>query len=88
LLVLLALLSAVVGFQLATGLAVSSLLVVAAGVAAAWARHGLEVVSVRDVLTLPSYVLSKVPLYVSLARTGQRAWVRTARDTGSGGGTP
>jgi cellulose synthase/poly-beta-1,6-N-acetylglucosamine synthase-like glycosyltransferase len=63
-------------------LAAGSQLALLSGVlAAVWLVHGRDLLSVRDVLGIPGYVLWKIPSYVKLALSGKEAtWVRTARD--------
>jgi cellulose synthase/poly-beta-1,6-N-acetylglucosamine synthase-like glycosyltransferase len=63
---------------LAVALVAMSLLV--ASVALAWWRFGRGIVSWREMLTVPLYVLAKVPLYVRALTKRQTEWVRTKRD--------
>ena len=41
------------------------------------ARH---IVSVRELLSVPRYVLAKLPIYLKLFTARQMEWVRTKRD--------
>jgi cellulose synthase/poly-beta-1,6-N-acetylglucosamine synthase-like glycosyltransferase len=51
------------------------------GVLAGWFAYGRQLVRARDLLTIPLYILWKVPLYFSFfARGKQRAWERTERE--------
>lgn len=53
----------------------------AAGVVRAWSRFGRQTITASELLTVPGYMLSKLPMYVRAALRGQeRTWVRTARD--------
>ncbi len=52
----------------------------AAGLLRAWWQHARKIVSGRELLRLPLYVLGKLPLYARLLRGRQGEWVRTARD--------
>lgn len=55
-------------------------LAVGAGVLAAWARFGRTVLPARHLVTVPLYVLWKIPLYAAfLLQRRQRTWQRTRR---------
>ena len=47
--------------------------------AAAWRRDGRELVSVRDLLSVPSYVLGKLPIYAAFLKRRESSWIRTER---------
>jgi cellulose synthase/poly-beta-1,6-N-acetylglucosamine synthase-like glycosyltransferase len=49
------------------------------GLALAWWREGRQLVSSRELFSLPWYVASKVPVYVRLFTKRQVEWVRTKR---------
>ncbi len=71
------------GLALGLGLALLGTGVVAAAVAAAWFALGHRVISLRQLLGVPAYVLGKLPMYFKLlAGRRQREWVRTERDNG------
>jgi cellulose synthase/poly-beta-1,6-N-acetylglucosamine synthase-like glycosyltransferase len=54
---------------------------IAAAVGAAWARHGREVLPLRQALQIPLYVAWKIPNYVAiLTRRTREGWVRTERN--------
>ncbi len=55
----------------------TALLVVA--ILAAWCRFGRQVVSASSLAAIPSYVLAKIPLYLSYLFSPQREWIRTDR---------
>jgi cellulose synthase/poly-beta-1,6-N-acetylglucosamine synthase-like glycosyltransferase len=60
-----------------------ALLGVVLGVLISWCCFARHVITARELLSVPAYVLSKVPLYVRLlAHKGQVEWVRTKRDAG------
>ena len=61
-------------------LALLALALVALAVAVAWARFARHIVSARELLGAPLYVLSKLPLYARFFKRGKREWVRTKRD--------
>jgi cellulose synthase/poly-beta-1,6-N-acetylglucosamine synthase-like glycosyltransferase len=61
-------------------LAVLALTLLACGVVAAWARHARHVVSLRELLSVPFYVMAKMPLYARVFTRRQVEWVRTKRD--------
>lgn len=46
----------------------------------AWLRWGKETVSFTDLLMVPFYILSKIPLYLSAVFKRQKEWIRTDRD--------
>ena len=50
------------------------------GVLVAWQRVGRHSVSLAELLTLPIYILAKVPVYLRLFTKRQVDWVRTKRD--------
>jgi cellulose synthase/poly-beta-1,6-N-acetylglucosamine synthase-like glycosyltransferase len=61
-----------------------SLLSIAVGVLAGWLRYGRELVRPRDLLSIPMYVLWKLPLYFSFFSKGkQQSWERTERSDAS-----
>ncbi len=48
-----------------------------------WYGFARHIVSARELLSVPAYVLGKVPLYLRfLLKKGQLEWVRTRRDSG------
>lgn len=51
-----------------------------AAVLLAWARFGRRIVSLRELLGAPLYVLGKIPIYARLFKGRQVEWVRTKRD--------
>ncbi len=64
----------------AAAVACAAWLLVFAGVALAWVVDGRRIVSARDLLALPLYIVAKVPVYVRLFTKRQVDWVRTRRD--------
>ena len=61
-------------------IAVGAFVLVAVGVMVAWARHGRRVISLRELLAVPLYVLAKIPIYARLFTKRQVEWIRTRRD--------
>ncbi len=61
------------------GAAIGCLAMFAMAVGAAWWGWGRSVVSARDLLTVPWYVLGKLPLYLGYVFKRQKEWVRTDR---------
>lgn len=55
---------------------------IAAAVLTAWWSHGRDQLSMSQLCSVPFYILSKLPLYVSAIFNRQRAWRRTERDAG------
>ena len=74
------------GFAALTGrvyplaVALSALALLVASVAAAWARYGRHVVSLRDLASAPLYVIAKLPLYARFLARTPGEWVRARRD--------
>ena len=48
-----------------------------------WSRFGRNIVSLAELLSVPGYMLGKVPMYMRALRRRQTEWVRTRRDDGS-----
>ena len=57
-----------------------SLVLVGSAVALAWQQEGRRVLSVAELVYLPIYIATKVPLYLRLFTQRQVQWVRTKRD--------
>ncbi len=70
------------GLQL-SGLALATMLVACVGVVVAmlttWFVHGREQLPAAQLCTIPFYIVSKIPLYVTAVLRRQRAWIRTPR---------
>ncbi len=54
--------------------------VLGTGVLFAWARFGHDLISFSTMLSIPFYVLRKLPLYRAFLQKRQTSWVRTARE--------
>jgi hypothetical protein len=54
----------------------------------AWAKFGRDRLPPKFLLTIPGYVLWKIPLYISFLVRRQTKWVRTARDPVNPGKQP
>ena len=61
-------------------LAVSLLAAFAASVLLAWHSFGRQAVSMKELLSVPAYILAKLPIYARLIGKRQAEWVRTKRD--------
>lgn len=62
-------------------IATSSFIMVAFGTSLAWLKFGRHLVPLRYVLTIPAYVLWKLPIYLSFAlRRRQKTWERAERE--------
>lgn len=50
-----------------------------------WAWHGFarHIVSLKELLAVPAYVIAKLPIYARLFTKRQAEWVRTKRDDGA-----
>jgi len=64
-------------------LSMLAVVVVALAIGLAWRRFGRAIVSGRELLGVPLYVLQKLPIYLRALRQRQVEWVRTRRDDGS-----
>jgi len=60
-----------------------ALLLTSTGIA--WWRFARDRVPFRTLLTVPGYVLAKLPLYATFVLRRERAWIRTTRSTSAGG---
>lgn len=45
-----------------------------------WIRFGRRIITLRELMGSPIYVVSKIPMYVRVLRRRQVEWVRTCRD--------
>lgn len=73
--------AALIGFSwLPAYLALGAVLALSTGVGLAWAGYGRGDLSLRDLLTVPLYVLNKIPLYFKFLVKPEKNWVRTERD--------
>lgn len=50
------------------------------GITLAWMGYGRSDLSITDLLTVPLYVLNKIPLYFKFLVKPEKSWVRTERD--------
>lgn len=71
---------ALTGDARAAALSALALLLLTAGIVAAWSRDGRLVVSLRELVGIPWYVAAKLPVYARLFTKRQLEWVRTKRD--------
>ena len=62
------------------GLIFFDLLLVAVAVILAWYKFGRNLVKFSELMTVPFYVLSKIPLYIKFVFKRQSEWVRSKRD--------
>ncbi|MBD1915399.1 MULTISPECIES: glycosyltransferase family 2 protein [Cyanophyceae] len=61
-------------------LALGAVLTLSTGVSLAWVGYGRSDLSLKDLLTVPLYVLNKIPLYFKFLVKPEKNWVRTERD--------
>jgi hypothetical protein len=61
-------------------LCVLMLALVTLAIAVAWHRVARRIISLRELLSVPGYVLAKIPIYAKLFTARQMEWVRTKRD--------
>jgi len=52
----------------------------ACAVLVAWSRWGRDLLTARDLLSIPLYVLGKLPVYLGFLRKRETSWIRTERD--------
>lgn len=72
---------ALAGFSwLPACLALGAVLALIFGVTLAWIGYGRSDLSLTDLLTIPLYVLNKIPLYFKFLVKPEKTWVRTERD--------
>lgn len=64
--------------------ALIELAAVATAVFSAWSQVGRRSLSLVEMLSVPLYVIAKIPIYARLFTARQRSWVRTGRDDGDG----
>jgi uncharacterized membrane protein len=64
----------------AVGLLALGLLLTMWAVLQAWHGFGRHLLSARELLTMPTYALRKIPLYLGYLFKKQTTWVRTERD--------
>ena len=62
-------------------MAAAAVFLFAIAVLRAWWSFGRDLVNGRQLLAVPWYVLSKLPIYLRFLVRRQRAWVRTDRDS-------
>lgn len=68
------------GPALPFGLCVLAWVLVTLAIAVAWRRVARHIVSLRELMSVPGYVLAKLPIYLKLFTARQMEWVRTKRD--------
>jgi hypothetical protein len=55
-------------------------LAIAIATVLSWAKFGREDISGRSLLTIPFYILWKIPLYIAFLIQPQNKWLKTERD--------
>jgi len=73
------------GSWLPAGIAGGAAVLLLASVGIAWWRFAREWVSFRTLLSVPVYVLTKLPLYAGFLFHRERTWIRTTRGSNAGG---
>jgi len=64
-------------------LALLALAMTSLALALGWSRFGRSIVSARELMGVPTYMLGKIPMYLRALRRRQVEWVRTRRDDGT-----
>lgn len=75
--------AALTGLWWATATPMMALLLLGAGTTSAWYRHGQGTLTPQEMLSIGSYVVHKLPVYLNFFTKRQVAWIRTRRDDGS-----
>ncbi|MEB3312347.1 MAG: hypothetical protein VKJ02_19145 [Snowella sp.] len=52
----------------------------AIAILSAWAKFGRDTIAAKTLLSIPFYILWKIPLYFAFLVNRQSQWVRTERD--------
>ena len=73
------------GSPLPLGIVVAACLLAAFSLTRGWLLFGRDIITARELLSIPAYVAGKLPLYFDFIRRRERQWVRTARDDENGG---
>lgn len=68
------------GCMLPLTLAITANIVLFATILLAWGSVGKDILSFKQLLFLPLYLIQKIPLYIKFIVNRQVAWVRTKRD--------
>jgi cellulose synthase/poly-beta-1,6-N-acetylglucosamine synthase-like glycosyltransferase len=68
------------GWTVPVAIAGTSLALLCVATLLAWSKHGRSVLTLSDLLSVPSYVLWKIPLYLRFVFNRQIDWIRTQRD--------
>jgi cellulose synthase/poly-beta-1,6-N-acetylglucosamine synthase-like glycosyltransferase len=55
-------------------------LLLAIALGSTWAKYSREILPASVLLTIPLYILSKIPIYWAFVFNPQKAWIRTERD--------
>ncbi|WOD40402.1 glycosyltransferase family 2 protein [Nodosilinea sp. E11] len=73
---------ALAGFSwLPATLALAALVCLITGIGLAWVGYGRSDLSLRDILGLPAYMLSKFSIFSKFLTKPEQAWIRTERDS-------
>ena len=62
------------------GLSIAAFLVFALAVLAGWCKAGRRWISFGELMSVPWYILRKIPLYLGFLTRRQMSWIRTRRD--------
>lgn len=76
------LMSIATGQLLPWSLILIDLVLVITAVILAWCKFGRNIVKFSELMTVPIYVLAKIPLYIKFLFRRQSDWVRSKRDNG------
>lgn len=71
------------GGLLPVALALLAIAMLGIAILLAWWRFGRAIVSLKELLSVPLYVLAKLPIYARIFKGRQAEWVRTKRDDGT-----
>ena len=46
----------------------------------AWVKFGRKIIPLRSLVSIPFYILSKIPIYLRFLIKPEQRWIRTERD--------
>lgn len=78
-----ALFMALSGYVLPLAIAILALAATMFALGLGWTRFGRHIISLKDLIGIPAYVVGKIPMYLSALRRRQVEWIRTRRDDDS-----
>lgn len=68
------------GYLLPLTVIMAGFILMVTAVLLAWSGWGRHVISLKEFLSVPFYIFSKLPIYLNLVTNKQKKWVKTSRD--------